>query len=151
MDRLKTSLTVHTVYSDFYSNFRPFQTNQMILKAWILFESWVIRIINWHRVIFEVPDFILKKLHFGKLQFVIKFVKTNCVNCGNRRVVVWRMRGTSEFCGGLLWLNEPAHLNAITVCLSIEQNIHKCGGKKMGKSKICCKHLKTHEKIFGPH
>ena len=75
----------------------------------------------------------MKKRHFGKLQFVIKFVKTNCVNCGNRRVVVWRMRGTSEFCGGLLWLNEPAHLNAITVCLSIEQNIHKCGGE-MGAS-----------------
>ena len=72
---------------------------------------------------------------FGKLQFVIKFVKTDCVNCGNRRVVVWRMRGTSEFCGGLLWLNEPAHLNAITVCLSIEQNIHKCGGEKMGQVK----------------
>ena len=56
------------------------------------------------------------------------------MNCGNRRVVVWRMRGTFEFCGGLLWLNEPAHLNAITVCLSIEQNIHKCGGE-MGASK----------------
>ena len=48
------------------------------------------------------------------------------------------------------WIT-PAHLNAITVCLSIEQNIHKCGGEKMGKSKICCKHLKTHEEIFGSY
>ena len=60
------------------------------------------------------------------------------------------MRGTSEFCGGLLWLNEPAHLNAITVCLSIEQNIHKCGGEMGTSQKSVANHTKDRYSMIQP-